>query len=841
MESRTSSVDHQEWYRASAHELQHAGVWLRGGELNTLARSEFEARPFRALFARLSTYADTGYSFTHQYLYQLAAGTPGVFPDLAYLPPRGDAAIFERDRIPWLLGTQTKKGPRAFDLIGFSNSITQELINLQTMLARSGLPLSKQERMSRPDVPLLLLGGANALYSSSVWLADPLVDAVFVGEGDAEIRRILELCRDGKVQGLSKRELLAALTEVPGFFEPDRPRATRKSFVSDLNRAEPLARAPVPYLADHAGSSHLQISEGCPCFCSFCAESWERRPYRERSALVLREAALRLKASMGLDTIDLYSFNFNMHSELYPLLWELLPLFRQVGLKSERFDLLAHDAELLKLHQALEKMSLTCGLEGISPRLRRYLHKNLGEEDLRKGLEGIFRMKARELKIFLIATGHETEEDFAAFEALLNWLNEVRSRVDARTRVIFSMTPLVRFPWTPLEFEDALPVSRYEPILRKAAGRVRAAGFEFREAAELPEYWVSQLLVRAAEPVVSRALGRAIERTGFVYYREIPESFMGALEAAIREQGRDPAALFKGSSLEESRHKPWALVETGVKREFLWERAELARSFGEVDYCLGRSWTKARCSHCGACPSRFHVRDIVLAEQKREHAIEEFRERRRTARQRERAQGFVLTVGDPARGLPRRMMGVALARALMLAVPELTPYYKGFAGAHWADEDRPVWVTGRDALTLSWDESALPILARGAADPAWLSRVNAELGAWGVFEALLPPSGWQPASLRIRSPWAPRLDGYLRSRGLKHTLRKDAARGSIYELIPQAVKKGILRSLSMKAADGEFLCELVPGAKFDLRVFLAEVLLASRPESQLSLLRIESR
>ncbi|MCM2276670.1 MAG: radical SAM protein [Oligoflexia bacterium] len=833
-------MNHRDWYQRNAPELQQEGLWLRGGELNTLPLSEYDSRPFRALFARLSTYLDTGYSFTHQLLYQLAAGTPGVFPDLAYLPPRGDAAIFDRDGVPWLLGTQTKRGPEGFDLIGFSNSIVQELINLRIMLARSGIPLSKAERLERPEVPLLLLGGANALYSSAAWLDAPLVDAIFVGESDQAIREILELCRDGKAAGRPKSELLSELARLPGVFEPDRPGPTRKSFVWDLNRSMALERAPIPYVPEQAGAAHLQISEGCPCFCSFCAESWERRPYRERSSEVLREKALRLKASMGLDTVDLYSFNFNLHSELYGILWELAPNFRHIGLKSQRFDLLAHDPEMLRFQQVLDKTSLTCGLEGISPRMRRYLHKNLDDGELHRSLEAIFKVKARELKVFMIATGLEEEQDFEELGGLLEHLNQARRRTDARTRVIFSMTPLVRFPWTPLEFEDAFPMARFEPILRKTAGRVRAAGFEFREAADLPEYWVSQVLVRAAEPAVARALGRAIERTDFVYYREIPEGFRATLESALREEGLEPERLLLGFSLEESRAKPWATIETGVKREFLWERAQLARRFGEIDYCLGRSWTKARCSHCGGCPTRHHVRAIVLADQKRGYSVDDFKARRLAAQRLERKLGFLVEVGAPARGLPRKMMGVALARALMLSASELVPLFRGFAGAHWSKEDEPVWVTGKDALTLVWSEPALALLASRLADPAWLARVNAELGEWGKLLGAVPPSGWAPSGLRLVTSWEPRLEAYLKARGLKHTLRKDGDGGYVFELTPESVRRGFLRKLSRKKLeDGAFGCELATGPKFELTEFLAQGVLGGKG-ARASRIRLEA-
>ncbi|MBI2604706.1 MAG: hypothetical protein HYW49_01370 [Deltaproteobacteria bacterium] len=820
--------NYRDWYARVYPELTGHGLWLRGEEINTLAREEFEKRPLRVLFARLSTYFDTGYSFTHQILYQIAANTPGVFPDLSYLPPKQDAAAFARENIPWFLGTKTKHGPEAFDLIGISNSIVQELINLPSFLAKSGIPLKKCERMARADLPLIILGGANALYSTCLWSENPLVDGVFVGESDAALRGILEICRDGKAAGKSKGEILAGLESIDGFIQPENPRATKKSFIPNLNQSEALENGPVYYIEEQLGNSHLQISEGCPCFCSFCAESWDRKPYRERGAAELREVALRAKAAMGLDRIDIYSFNFNMHSGLYEILWDLVPGFRGVGLKSQRFDLLAHDPRMVEFQHAIEKASLTCGLEGISARLRKYLHKNLEPGQLHKSLTAIFKSKARELKVFLIATGLEEEQDFIALEDLLDRLGGIRAAAHATTRVIFSMTPLVRFPWTPLEFENAPHPKHYEKIIAKAAAKARAAGFEFRESANLPEYWVSQLLARSDRPAITQALLDSIARTGFVYYREVTPAFMGAFETALRARGLDPEALLKGFTLEESRSKPWARIETGVKREFLWQEVQRARVFVETDYCLGRAWTKAKCFHCGGCPTRFHARDIVLSRQKREYSLEQFKVRVQDARKAERIVEFEVSAGEAARGVPRKMLGVALARALMLSDSALPPLYRGYAGSFWSQDEKPAWVTGADLLRLKWNEGAIELLSARLRDPAFVRLVNREMGGWGSVKGILGADGFAraapagfPGILRLESPYDFNGDATLKALGLKHTLKKLPDGSYDYALIPASLKKGVFARLVVRrrAKDG---CEVIvaPGPKLDVQEFV---------------------
>ena len=78
--------DYSSWFEKIYPELSGYGLWLRGGELNTLLPAQFDARPFRVLITRLSTYRDTADSITHALLYQMLSRIDGVFPDLAYLP-----------------------------------------------------------------------------------------------------------------------------------------------------------------------------------------------------------------------------------------------------------------------------------------------------------------------------------------------------------------------------------------------------------------------------------------------------------------------------------------------------------------------------------------------------------------------------------------------------------------------------------------------------------------------------------------------------------------------------------------------------------------------------------
>ena len=195
------SDTYEPWYREAYPALSDFGTWLRGDEINTLSSDDYHARSFRFLIARLSTYEDVADSFSHLLLYQIAASLPGCFPDLAYLPPEKDIRLFKQRNVPWLIGTKTKRGPDAFHLIGLSNAILQEIVNIPRVLSESGIPLKKSERLKRQDVPLVILGGANALHTTSLWSRDPLVDGVFIGVDTSRVRKLLESCIEGVKEG----------------------------------------------------------------------------------------------------------------------------------------------------------------------------------------------------------------------------------------------------------------------------------------------------------------------------------------------------------------------------------------------------------------------------------------------------------------------------------------------------------------------------------------------------------------------------------------------------------------------------------------------------------------
>jgi hypothetical protein len=808
--------DYRSWFENAYPALSGHGLWLRGNELNTLPPEAWETLPCRVLIARLSTYRDTLDSFTHKLLYQIAARTPGVYPDLAWLPPPKDAGVFDAGGVPWLLGATSKRGGRDFDVVALSMAIVQELINIPVMLEKSGIPLSKRQRMADPSIPLVIMGGASALYAAVLFSPDPIVDGLFIGEDAATIARIFRLCGESREHGWPKAALLEALEDVPGFIAPDGDRTTTVFHAPRPGREQLLEAGPVFMIDEALGKGNLQISEGCACFCSFCAESFSRKPYREFGVAMVREQALRQKAFMGVDDLQLYSFNFNMHRDFYRILWDLAPLFPSIGLKSQRFDSIAEDPALVRYLHAMEKTSITCGLEGISARLRRYLHKSLDDGLLKKSLLTLLSAPLRELKIFLIATGLEETVDFEEFRKLLDYIESVMHSAVRRPRLIFSMTILVRFPWTPLEFEDAPLQNNCLDILRRTERAVTTAGFEFRASAESSDYWFSQVVTRAADPRIGTALRHARESAGFVYYGEIPPSFVNRFRQELASNGIEPDALLKGFSPEERAAKPWSRIATGVDAAFIAAQWRRAKEFRDIGHCAGTMAHEGACIGCNACGGG-EEKSALLARQvlARDYRVDQLKARLQTAKAGQVMLHFRVVAGPQARGVPRAALGIALARALMLTDGDVTEGYRGFGGSFASWMFKSNWITGDDVVTLLWDRGDVPRIEALLNGPDTFAGVNRLIGGFGRVIRLLPSREVAAAAFAFKSPYPFDPAKYFAGKVIKYTQRKSGTGGSLYDLSKDSLKKKILSSCAAEPSPaGGSNVTVTPGPKF---------------------------
>lgn len=833
------------WYGRAWPRLSAGGVWLRGGELNTVPAAEWDRRPYRVLVARLSTYRDTAVSTSHLLIHAVLAGLEGVYPDLAWLPPPRDGELMAAEGVPWLLGTQTKRDVRAFDCLGVSLSVPQETINLAAMLLRSGIPVDRRERLDDASVPLVIAGGASVGAAVALYGANAGVDGVYVGGDPGAIATLFGRCRDGRASGLSKRQVLDLLRDIGGFVLPGEaaapstppgpPPETEAVFTV------PASAMPVSYDPARTGIVTVPVTEGCRWKCSFCYESWLHPRYRSVPGGDIDARAGELKAWAGAHRAELFSFNFDMHEDIRGIIDRLSARFDRLGLKSQRFDQLAGDPGLLELMHAVGKTSLTCGMEGISDRLRAYLNKRLDDAKLRRALAAIAAAPLRQVKVFLIATGRESDDDFAEFAALLAWFREELEAQGRRPRVIFSITPLVHFPCTPLGLEAPPAPERTARMVRRIAVTIRRAGFQVRAAARDPESVVSQVLVSGRQPQAAdgspegagaagpcsaagdagatwRAVVDAVRAHGFVYYDTITsvfrDDFLARLAAVAPDDGNPAVAP--------------PVVAPGTPAEAVrWVHALSLRG---LELPAG---AEAPASRDGDRPARV-PRSARAGPDRGDSAVPAIRRRVLAARRDRRETVFNVDLGAAAAGLPRGYVAAALARAFMLADAELVDAYRGPGTSLWGAKDQPCRLVGHDRLGLLWTAAgAARAEARWREDDDFVAAVNALLLPWG---RVLPAAAAAAARTRLvfAAPFPAAGPAWLAAQHLRYVQRRlPEGPGCRCEIARDSLRKKLVVDYAQRDLPGGGCeVEVVPGERFDPEAFCREAFLPPAPEDQ---------
>jgi len=659
------------WFREHRASLSGGGLYLDGNETGRMPADHFERAALRLLLARPSTYDDVRPSITHRLLYWAARQVPGVYVDIAFLPPARDLAILRRDRVPLWLASGCKRSPRDFDIVGVSLSVQQEACNLPGLMVESGLEPGASRRASDERHPLLLLGGHAAASTPFLHgdVDEPgsggLFDAVCNGDGVSWLQEVLRLAMEIEASGGGRSEFLRELARrIPGSYVP-----SHHSHIHDerglltpsvvAGSSEPVGFRSdshdvwldgydggwIPF-AQEDEEETIPLAAGCVYRCRFCQSGWLRGGHEVAGAERLVSAAIRLKAHTAASDLNLLASDACSVKGLCELVGQLEGWFERLSLKSLAVPMLAKHRELRELVRRMEKTEFTFGVEGISARLRSYLGKAVSAEDLCEVLRDVASGGLRQAKLFFIMTGLEDESDLEEYETLLR---AVRKQV-GRTRVITSFTPLFHAPFTPLQFDEIRP---FRDVMAMQVESVsRHTGCEFRWSCEPVEIRLMNLLCRAGRRA-TRALVDVCRDGSSFYYHGLSEVLCRALEQRLAADGLDPVLLCRAVKKDE--RLPWDDLASATRRDLLWRSYRQAhRQLEEGDELpAGKPVTRSARSE----PVSRSKGEVVL-------------------------HRFICHVDRGAVWHPDITVARGLLREMMLRSPEVNRAYAGRAGLH---------------------------------------------------------------------------------------------------------------------------------------------------------------
>ncbi len=804
----------------------------------TFGNPDFAAAPVRVLILRLSPWRDVASSSPHLFLAQaVRQALPGAFLDFAFMPLPEDRKALQEAHLPLAIGVQSRRGLAAFDLVLVSNSFLLETINLPALLLDAGFSPWAAERPE--GAPVIILGGSNALASHGLVRPDGVAvpDAIFFGEGEEGVVPLLQAWQAaGGGSGLTRRaRLQQAASAVEGVWVtgtwpagklPIRQAVACRTAATGAAAPEPRC---YPLLdGESADTVRIPAAHGCPAFCAFCFEGFERKPYREIPADVLLAQARERKLASGARCAELDAYTLNSHADAGRLLMDLSRLFERVTCKSQRVDILAEQPALVALEMAAGKRSFTLGIEGISPRLRAFLNKNITDEEIDRVVQNLLLRAVREIKLFYLITGHETAEDIAAFGAFTRELGMQMYAARRSTRMVFSFGFLVRMPHTPLRhdrlFLEREPLERTMRELERMCTRAR---FEFRLAASWSEYFVTQLL--AAGDYRLSSLIVALAREGVVYDGTTTADYAQRLQALMQAAGLWEADLL-GEKPAKQRF-PFAFVERPVTAKFLWQQYEAAREARETGYCLGES-----CLACGACRTKAAKQALTQRARQPEIATGAPAELDALVRAKQRLAPLYLRVrlGSGFDRASAVWSSARLQQLLLAALPEEVDNLLSVEEALFTSPDyRELFPmpAGETVLALkAWDARRLTtrlqaLTAQGASVVAG-GACGTELALLAVLPAFAPTqcraATWQVTSAAALPVMEAALTGWLKELHLPFTLRRLEA-GAQFELAPAALRKGAVLAASCGRVGDESRIEVTLTLKAEWLAFLRQL------------------
>ncbi len=557
-----------------------------------------------------------------QILYDLFNRREDTWCERVYSPWVDLDKVMRERQIP-LFTLESQDPVKDFDFLGITIQYEMCYTNILQILELSQIPLMAADRMKEGcdwAYPLVI-GGGPCTYNPEP-LAD-FFDMFYIGEGETSYDALLDLYKECRQKGLSRKEFLLKASRIPGIYVPafyevtykedgtiasfspteeGVPAAVHKQVVMDVTEAPYPKKPVVPFIKVTQDRVVLEIQRGCIRGCRFCQAGMIYRPTRERSLQMLQENARDMLQNTGHEEISLSSLSSSDYSELEGIVNFLIDEFGEqninISLPSLRID--AFSLDVMGKVQDVRKSSLTFAPEAGSQRLRDVINKGLTEEMILRGADEAFHGGWNKVKLyFMLGLPTENEEDRKAIAHLANeiavkYYEIPKDQRNGKCQITVSTSFFVPKPFTPFQWASMFRPGEY-------LGFARTVNHEIKEM--LNQKSIRYHWHEADVTVLEGFLARGDRRTS----RVILEAYRrGALFDSWTEywdyekwlQAFDATGIdmdfYTMRQRGENEIFPWDFIDCGVTKQFLQKEWQKALK-GEVT-----ANCREKCSGCGA-------------------------------------------------------------------------------------------------------------------------------------------------------------------------------------------------------------------------------------------------
>ena len=561
-----------------------------------------------------------------QILYDMFNRRPDVWCERVYSPWTDLTKIMLEKKIP-LFALESQDKIVNFDFLGITLQYELCYTNILQILELSGIPLHAQDRgLDRPlrthaeDYPIVIGGGPCAFNPEPI---AKFFDLFYIGEGEVSYDELMDLYKQCRKEGVTRREFLRRATSIPGIYCPlfydvtykedgtiasftpnteGVPKRVRKVIVKDIDSVPYPEKPLVPFMKITQDRVTLEVMRGCIRGCRFCQAGMIYRPTRPKNEAHLEALAEKMLSSSGQGEISLSSLSTSDYPDLEGLIGCLIENYGKkyvnISLPSLRID--AFSLGVMEKVQDVRKSSLTFAPEAGSQRLRNVINKGLTEDDILRGAAQAFCGGWNRVKLyFMLGLPTETEEDRKAIAHLAEKITEVyyeipKERRFGRCQVNVSTAFFVPKPFTPFQWAQMSDPGDYLGFAATVNHEIREMlnGKSIRYSWHEAYVTVLEGLLARGDRRVAGVIERAY-RTGCLFDAWSEQWDWSKWEQAMADEGID-LAFYTKRERHEDEIFPWDFIDIGVTKQFLlreWSRAH------EAEVTLN---CQQQCNNCGA-------------------------------------------------------------------------------------------------------------------------------------------------------------------------------------------------------------------------------------------------
>ncbi|WP_457681412.1 radical SAM protein [Thermovibrio sp.] len=473
--------------------------------------------------------------------------------------------------------------PTQFDLIAFSITYENHLFETVKLLRSWGIEPLRERRSSAPP---LLGGGIGLFYNPAPFL--PVFDAIYLGEAEGRLEEVIRVFRDSReLDSLSQFDNLILSRDysfsyeglkVSDFTGPKRRIYRSPYFSKTLSHS--------CFLSGDAAFKDMfliELNRGCIEKCRFCVASYMGLPYREKDIEVVeKEIAL---ASKYVDRVGLIGAGVSDYTKME----ELYKILKKYNMKASFSSIKASSSSpyIYQIVKESGQKTITLAPEAGSRELRYAINKKVSDELYFRAAERALEAGAENLKLyFLVGLPGETEEDIKAIVEMTAKFREIAlpywKERRIRGEIHLSVNPVIAKPFTPMQWYGLNPKSVIEKKARKLSKLLRKVpGVKFS-------------FEGSKEAVLQAIVSRGDDRLGLAAVKSVVEKVN--LRRALKEMALPFDELYTREREEEELF-PWEIVESGIRRDYLWKEYQNIYKRKATPTCF------PGCSVCGLCPN----------------------------------------------------------------------------------------------------------------------------------------------------------------------------------------------------------------------------------------------